>query len=324
MTSRSPESAASTLACAVRSTELNGTPSSSATRRNVATGSSGILASFSPTPGTGPRVHRGSAVNPPARRTPRQNSRPRSAVVTVPRRPMLLISHLLGGVPTPPRVCWDPLSLHPEGVCCEHGAVTHGHAVEDECTDPERAAGANRGSVAFERAVLLRVALDLAPAVENRLVPDRGERRVGDVGAVVEDPPADPHTHQPPEHVLERRAVERVEIVNRIHLKPALGRPEIRVVDGTDCRPHGMQRLDAAVDQGEVDRGDHDAEREEHGTDDMRHYVVQLDGSEVEQCEQKNAHPAGEEEQADGSKVVAVLGRKAAAQGLPRPEMVEL
>src|SRR5213594_3364923 len=209
-----------------------------------------------------------------------------------------LMSHLPRRVATPPRTSRDILSFHQEGVCCEHRAVTHGHAVEDECTDPERAAGAYRGSVAFERAVLQRVALDLAPVVEDRLVPDRGERRVGDVGAVVEDPPADPHAHQPPEHVLERRAVERVEIVIRIHLKPALGRPEIRVVDGTDCRPHGMQRLDAAVDQGEVDRGDHDAEREEHGADDMREYVVQLDGSEVEQGEQENAHPACEEEQA--------------------------
>src|SRR2546428_13684608 len=150
-----------------------------------------------------------------------------------------LISHLPRRVATPPRTSRDILSFHQEGVCCEHRAVTHGHAVEDECTDPERAAGAYRGSVAFERAVLQRVALDLAPVVEDRLVPDRGERRVGDVGAVVEDPPADPHAHQPPEHVLERRAVERVEKVSRIHLKPALGRPEIRAVDGTDCRPHG-------------------------------------------------------------------------------------
>src|SRR6266851_5492696 len=125
-----------------------------------------------------------------------------------------LMSHLHRRVATPPRTWRDILSFHQEGVCCEHRAVTHGHAVEDECTDPERAAGAHRGSVAFERAVLQRVALDLAPEVEDRLVPDRGERRVGDVGAVVEDPPADPHAHQPPEHVLERRAVERVEIVN--------------------------------------------------------------------------------------------------------------
>src|SRR5213593_4653607 len=168
------------------------------------------------------------------------------------------------------------------------------------------------------------MALDLATVVEDRLVPDRGERRVGDVGAVVEDPPADPRAHQPPENVLERRAVERVEIVNRIHLKQALGRPEIWVVDGTDRRPHGMQPIDAAVDQGEVDRGDHDAEREEHGADDMREYVVQLDGSEVEQGEQENAYPTREEEQADGSKVIPILGRKAAVQRLPRPEMIEL
>src|SRR5882724_594515 len=319
MTSRSPESAASTLACAVRSTELNGTPSSSATRRNVATGSSGILASCSPTPGTGPRVHRGSAVNPPARRTPRQNSRPRSAVVTVPRRPMLLISHLLGGVPTPPRVCWDPLSLHQKGVRCEHRAITHGHAVEGECTDPERATGTNRGSVAFERAVLLRMALDLAPVVEDRLVPDRGERRVGDMGAVVEDPLADPHAHQPPEYVLERRSIERVEIVNRMYLPQALGQPEIRVVDGADRRLQRAQRFDATVYQGEVDRGDHDAEREEHGADDMREHVVQLDASEVEQGEQENTHPPCEEKQADGSKVIPILGHKAVAKRFPRP-----
>src|SRR5439155_9345533 len=58
------------------------------------------------------------------------------------------------------------------------------------------------------------------------------------VSAVVEDPPADPHARQPPEHVLERCAVERVEIVNRMHLPQALGRPEIRVVDGADRRLH--------------------------------------------------------------------------------------
>src|SRR5205823_11970204 len=126
----------------------------------------GILTSCSPTPATGSRVHRGSAVNPRARSTPRQNSRPRSAVVTVLPRLRLPISHLLGRVPPPPRVGRDLLSLHEEGVGGKGCAITHGHAVEDECTDPERAASANRGSVAFERAVLLRVALDLAPVVE--------------------------------------------------------------------------------------------------------------------------------------------------------------
>src|SRR5215510_503754 len=202
-TARSPDSAPSTLACAVSSTELSGTASSFASRRNAATSSSGILASCSPTPATGSRVRRGSAVNPPARSTPRQNSRPLSAVVPALLKLRMPISHHLRRVPPPPRVCRDLLSLHEEGVGGELRAVTHGHAVEDECTDPERAARVNCGAVALERAVLLRVALDLAPVIEDRLIPDGGESRLGDVRAVVEDPPADPNTHQPQEHVFE-------------------------------------------------------------------------------------------------------------------------
>src|SRR5256885_8322175 len=45
--------------------------------------------------------------------------------------------------------------------------------------------------------------LDLAPVIEDRLIPDGGECRLGDVRAVVEGPPADLDAHQPPEHVLE-------------------------------------------------------------------------------------------------------------------------
>src|SRR5262249_18477911 len=175
------------------------------------------------------------------------------------------ISHHLRRVPPPPRVCRDLLSLHEEGVGGELRAVTHGHVVEDECTDPERAARANCGAVAFERAVLLRVALDLAPVIEDRLIPDGGERRLGDVRAVVEDPPADPNTHQPPEHVLEGRAIEKVQVVNRMHLPNALRAPEIGMVDGANGRPHWAQRYDATLYPDEVNRGDHDAERKEHG-----------------------------------------------------------
>src|SRR5439155_579856 len=112
--------------------------------------------------------------------------------------------HLPRRVAAPPRAWRDILSLHEEGIGGEGRAITHGYAIEDECSDPERAASANRGSVAFERAVLQRMTLDLAPVVEDRLVPDRGER---------------------------------------------------------------------------------DGEHEEHGADNMRQYVVQLDGGEVEQRE---------------------------------------
>src|SRR5262245_55481611 len=121
-TSLSPESAPSTLACAVSNTELSGTARSFASPRNAATSSSGILTSCSPTPGTGLRVHRGTV-----------------------RIPVIL--HLPRWVPPPPRAWRDILSLHEEGVGGEGRAITHGYVVEDECSDPQRAASANRGPV---------------------------------------------------------------------------------------------------------------------------------------------------------------------------------
>src|SRR6266446_4953367 len=80
-----------------------------------------------------------------------------------------LISHLHRRVTAPPRTSWDIFSLHDEGVGCEHRAVTHRHAVVDQCLNSDRAAGANRRAVALECAVLLRVALDLAPEIEDSL-----------------------------------------------------------------------------------------------------------------------------------------------------------
>src|SRR2546423_4228469 len=100
-----------------------------------------------------------------------------------------LMSHLPRRVAPAAGVCRNDLALHEEGVGGEHGAVTHRHAVVDQCGNPDRAAGANRDSIAFERAILLRVALDLAFVIEDALVPDGGERRLGEVDAVVEHPP---------------------------------------------------------------------------------------------------------------------------------------
>src|SRR5215472_7491593 len=297
-TSRTPESAPSILACAVSSTELSGTASSFVNRHKTATSSWGIPASCSATPVTGLRVHRGTAVNP-------------------------LISHLPRWVAAPPRTSWDILSLHEEGVGGEHRAVTHGHAVEDECAHPDRAASANRGSVAFESAVLQRVALDFAPVIEDRLIPDGGESRLGDVRAVVEDPRADPNTHQPPEHVLERRAIESVQVVNRMHLPNPLSPPEIGVVDGANGGLRWVQRDDATLHPAQEDSGDHHGEREEHCVHRMWKHVVKLDGGQVEEGKQEDTQPPSDEENADGLKVASILSREAAAQRLPRPEMVE-
>src|SRR5256885_5849001 len=52
-------------------------------------------------------------------------------------------------------------------------------------------------------------------------------------------------------------------------------------------------------------------------------HVVELDGGQVEQGEQEDAQPPCEEENADGLKVAAILGRQAAAQCFPRPRSEE-
>src|SRR5207247_9069486 len=130
------------------------------------------------------------------------------------------------------------------------------------CAKPDRAAGAKRGLAGLVGAVLLRVALDVAFVIENALVPDGGQGRLGDVDAVVEHPPADPNTHQPPDHALEWRAVEDVEEADRMQLPDALDPPESRVVDGADGRRRRAERFDATLHQGVVDRGDDSARRE--------------------------------------------------------------
>src|SRR5439155_10559488 len=157
---------------------------------------------------------------------------------------ILLISHLPRRVPPPPRVCRHLLALHEQGVGTEHRAVTHRHAVVDECADAERAAGAERGSAGLVSAVLLRVTLDHASVIENTLVPDGCQGRLGDVDAVVEQPPADPNTDQPPDHALEWRAVENVEVVDRMQLPHAPDPPETGVVDGADFRRWRAERLE--------------------------------------------------------------------------------
>src|SRR5262249_39783473 len=314
-----------TLAWAVSSTELSGTARSFASRRNAATSSSGILASCSPTPGTGSRVHRGSAVDPPARSTPRQNSRPRFAAVTVSgsRRLPSPMSHPPRRVPSPPCACRDLLSLHEKGVGGELRAVTHRHAGVDERADADRAAGTDAGAVGLEGAVFLRVALDLAPQIEDTLIPDGSESRVGDVDAVVEHPLADLNTHESPEQVLERRPVEKVEIIDRIYLPNALDLPEAGVVHGADVRRRRAQRFDGTHHQRVVDRRDHDAEREERRHQRVRKHIEELEGHQVDDRDQEDADPSCEEEDSDGSKVEAILCAEAAAERVPRPEMVE-
>src|SRR6266568_895117 len=186
-----------------------------------------------------------------------------------------LMSHLPRRVSAPTRACRNIPSLHEEGVGGEHGAITHRHAVVDERTDADRAAGAQRGWAGLVRAVLLRVALDLAALIEHTFVPDDGDRRLGDVHAVVERPRADANTDEAPDHVLEGRAIEDVEEVERMQLPDALDPPEIGVIDGADGRRRRADRFEATLDQGVIDRGNDGAEREQR-----RHDRVDIDAVE--------------------------------------------
>src|SRR2546426_7963838 len=152
-------------------------------------------------------------------------------------------SHLPRRVAAPPRAGRNRLSLHEEGVRGEYRAIPHGHAVEHECADADRAAGANRGGAGLVGAVLLRIALDDALLIEHALVPDGGQGRLGDEDAVVEHPLAQPHANQTPEHTLEWRAVEEVQEADRMQFPDALDPPETGVVDGADRRRWRAERF---------------------------------------------------------------------------------
>jgi len=161
------------------------------------------------------------------------------------------------------------------------------------------------------------------PDIENTLVPDGGQGWLGDVDAVVVDPTAHPNTDQPPEHVLEWRAVENVEEVDRVQLPDALDPPETGVVDRADGRRRA-ERFEATLHQGVVNRGDASAEREEQSHDRVRKHVLEeFEGGQVDEYDQEDAQPPREQEDADRPEVESVLCGKAEAQRLPRPEMVE-
>src|SRR5207237_7930323 len=194
----------------------------------------------------------------------------------------------------------------------------------DDSAKPYRASGSNLGSAGLVLAVLLRLALDLASLIENTLVPDSGQGRFGDVHAVVEYPPADANTDQPPEHVLERRAVEDVQEVERMQLPNALDPPEATVVDGADGRRRRAERFKGTLDRGVVDRGNDGTEREQRGHDRVgKDAVEEFERGQVDDRDQENTQPPREQEDADGPNVEPVLRGQAAAQRLPCAQMIE-
>src|SRR5437899_10108963 len=167
------------------------------------------------------------------------------------------------------------------------------------------------------------MALDLAPLIEDAVVPDGGESPLRDLDAVVENPPTDPNTHQPPDHVLERGTVEGVEILQCRHLPEALVQPVVRVVDRANCGLQRAKSREAALHQRVVQRADQKAEREECSHRHICVRAVKIEGGQVEYRDQEDAQPPGEQENTDGPNVVPVLRGKPAAELVPRPEMIE-
>src|SRR5437762_951196 len=188
----------------------------------------------------------------------------------------------------------------------------------------DRAAGANRHGARLIGAVLLGIALENRLLIERALIPDDGQRRLGDEHAVVEHALAEPDTDQPPQHALEWRSVEQVQEVDRMQLPHALDPPKAAIVDGADGRRWWAERLEEALHQRVVDRGGDSAEREEHRRDGVReHAVDELEGSQVDQHDKENTKPARGEKNADRRDVEPILRREAAAQRFARPQMVE-
>src|SRR3954452_23243612 len=99
-TSRSPDNAARTTACAANSTAPDDTSGS----RSGGTASCGMVTVHSPTPGTGSRVHRGITVDPPATSTFCQYSRPAFAGIPIRSLPPCLNRRHLSPSPVSPLV----------------------------------------------------------------------------------------------------------------------------------------------------------------------------------------------------------------------------
>src|SRR4051812_9131380 len=161
-------------------------------------------------------------------------------------------SYLSGGIATPCRVGGQMLALHQEGVGSERHVVFHFDAVMDEGVAADGAAVADADVVGLEGAILQRVSLDRHHPVDRAVVADRHKRLLRDAAAVVEQLPADLDAQQPPDHSLERRAREQVEIEDLAQLPVALVLPVIIVVDGAGLRTEFAEPDAGMLDQGIV------------------------------------------------------------------------
>jgi len=228
------------------------------------------------------------------------------------------------GISAPAGSGRNVLTLHQKGIGIEYRAVAHRYAVMDEGTDPEGAVVTDHRAAGLERAVLLRVALNLAARIQHGMVSDRDQSPLRQITAIVEDPASEPDTQQAPDQILERGAVEDLKIRVGRHLPEAFVPPEVRVVIRTQTRLQPPECREAPLDQDIISRAEHDAEGEERADHGMVQHIVEIGRGHAEQGDQEKVQPPNEQENTHGSEVVPLLRGQAAAQFLAGPEVIEL
>jgi hypothetical protein len=106
--------------------------------------------------------------------------------------------------------------------------------------------------------------LDRAPRAECAVVTDGDQRLLHDGAAVVEDPVTDPDAQQPPDHILERCAVEKPDRA-RVQFPETFVPPEVWVIDRAEPWAQGTEGRTGPFEEHEVS----DAERD-HDDDGRR------------------------------------------------------
>ena len=115
-----------------------------------------------------------------------------------------------------------------------------------------------------------------------------------------------------------------MEEIDRVQLPHALDPPEAGIVDGTNRGRWGAELFENPLHHRVVDGGDERAEREEQRHDCVTEHVAKhLEGGQVDEHDQEDAHPPREQEDAHRPEVEAVLGRQAAALRVPGTHVIE-
>ena len=187
----------------------------------------------------------------------------------------------------------DLRTLHQEGVRREDDAVAHGDPVVHHRRHAERAARADRGGVGLERIVLLGVALDVRPGIEDHVVPDGDDVLLGHARPVVEQALAHTDPDEPPQEGLEGCAVHQpVHVGPGAQFEEALGAPEVDLVDRAVLRPYPPESGGCPLDEGEVQDGEHQHHQRKTHDRECTETLVQVHGGDREQQHTEDVAPA--------------------------------